>query len=165
MNPICPKCGRDFVQRAHREALLDRLLSAVFIHPFRCQLCTHRFRRLHWGRRYAKAGSDKRQYQRLLTQIPVSFTGEQIAGEGLTRDISMGGCGLESKTYAPTGTLLQVHLSFVDQEPPVMVEAAAVRMSRANVLGIEFLRLSSQERNRLAQYIRELLLISRRTSH
>jgi hypothetical protein len=162
MELTCPRCGKDFIQRAQREGLLDQILSAVYVYPFRCQLCTHRFRLVQAGKRYQKEGADKRQYQRFATQVPVTFSGEQISGEGVTKDLSMGGCGLETETKVPTGILLQLRIHILEMEPPVKVEAATVRMARANTLGIEFLRLSSQERNRLAQFISELLLVARR---
>lgn len=162
MELTCPRCGKDFVQRAHRENLLDQILSALYVYPFRCQLCTHRFRLVQVGKRYLKEGSDKRQYQRLATQVPVTFSGDQISGEGMTNDLSMGGCGLETEAKVPTGSLLQLRIHIIEMEPPVKVEAATVRMARANSVGIEFLRLNSQERNRLAQFIRELLLVARR---
>jgi len=43
MEPHCPRCGQDIVQRVRRRGLLDHLLSIVYIYPFRCQVCFHRF--------------------------------------------------------------------------------------------------------------------------
>ena len=44
MKQQCPKCGTDFVQRIRPDGVLERLACLLFIYPFRCQLCTHRFR-------------------------------------------------------------------------------------------------------------------------
>ncbi|MBM4122813.1 MAG: PilZ domain-containing protein [Nitrospira sp.] len=95
MEPICPKCGKDFIQRTHREGLLEQLLRVIYVYPFRCQLCSHRFLTMQWGKRYVKEADDKRQYQRIETHIPITFAGDQIEGAGVVKDISMGGCGLE----------------------------------------------------------------------
>ncbi len=162
MEPVCPQCGRDFVQRTHRQSLLEQLLSLVYVYPFRCQLCTHRFLALQWGRRYVREAIDKRQYQRIATQIPVAFAGDQIEGTGVVRDISMGGCGLETDAQLSAGALLQLQLRISDQEAPVIVDAAAVRMVRPKFIGVQFLRLRPQEKDRLSQVIRELLVIARR---
>lgn len=164
MEPVCPRCGRDFVQRTHREGLLELLLSVVYVYPFRCQLCAHRFQTMQWGKRYVKGATDKRQYQRLETRIPATFSGDQIGGTGVAKDISAGGCGLElaAEMQIPTGTLLELQLRISDQEPPVIVEAAAVRAARGKFLGVQFLRIQPQSRERLSQFIRELMLVARR---
>ncbi len=53
--PHCPRCGRaNDVSRSRRDGLLDRLLGAVCVYPFRCLRCGRRFRRLQWGRRYQR---------------------------------------------------------------------------------------------------------------
>lgn len=162
MEPVCPQCGRDFVQRTHRQSLLEQLLSIAYVYPFRCQLCTHRFRAMQWGIRYVREAIDKRQYQRIATEIPVTFTGDQIEGTGVVKDISMGGCGLETEAQLSAGALLQLRLRISDQEPPVTVDAAAVRIVRSRFIGAQFLRLRPQEKDRLSQFIRELLIVARR---
>ncbi len=161
-DPVCTQCGRDFVQRTHRDGLLERLLSVAYVYPFRCQLCTHRFRAMQWGKRYVKEAIDKRQYQRFAIRLPVSFSSDQAEGTGTVTDISMGGCGLETDAQLSTGALLQLHLRIADQEPPVTVEAAAVRSVRAKFVGVQFLRVRPEEKERLSQFVRELLIIARR---
>src|SRR5439155_371704 len=50
--PRCPRCDRGKGRRCHRDGALEQVLSGVYIYPFRCSLCGHRFRALAWGRRY-----------------------------------------------------------------------------------------------------------------
>jgi len=41
----CPRCGSVDVRRSHRRRF-ERLLGTVFLLPFRCLACNHRFRRV-----------------------------------------------------------------------------------------------------------------------
>lgn len=162
MEPVCPQCGRDFVRRCHREGALEQLLSIAYIYPFRCQLCTHRFRAMEWGKRYNKRRIDKRQYERIATRFPVTFSGDQVEGKGEVADLSIEGCGLETETPPEVGALLQLKLyTTSEQEPAVVVDAAVVRSVRSRSVGVKFLRLSAEHKGRLSQYMRNLLVTSR----
>jgi c-di-GMP-binding flagellar brake protein YcgR len=105
---------------------------------------------------------DRRQYQRLAIRLPITFSGDQTEGTGTVTDISMGGCGLETEAQCATGTLLQLQLRTSDQEPPVTVDAAAVRSVRAKFVGVQFLRVRPEEKDRLSRFIRNLLIAARR---
>ena len=50
----CPACGGTLVRRSHRNGLAEAMFSVVYVYPFRCQLCTHRFLALQWGVRYQR---------------------------------------------------------------------------------------------------------------
>ena len=50
----CPRCGGAEVRRAPRLGMTERLLSLVYVYPFRCARCLHRFRVMRWGTRYFK---------------------------------------------------------------------------------------------------------------
>jgi hypothetical protein len=52
----CPACGSTLVRRSHRIGLAEEMLSLVYVYPFRCRLCTHRFFSLQWGVRYYRRG-------------------------------------------------------------------------------------------------------------
>ena len=45
----CPNCGAPFVRVTHQEGGVERLLSHANVFPFRCQLCTNRFRAIYSG--------------------------------------------------------------------------------------------------------------------
>jgi len=47
----CPQCSGASVRRSHRQGVRDYLLGLLFIYPFRCQDCNHRFRALVRGKR------------------------------------------------------------------------------------------------------------------
>ena len=48
----CPRCAKAYVKRAPREGLKEMVLSSVYVYPFECRSCGHRFRMLEWGTRY-----------------------------------------------------------------------------------------------------------------
>jgi len=52
--PECPSCRGREVRRTRREGLTDRLLSIIYMYPFRCDRCRHRYRAMRWGKRYPK---------------------------------------------------------------------------------------------------------------
>jgi hypothetical protein len=157
VNPVCPKCKRDFVQRVAREGFFERLGGLLSISAFRCQLCTYRFYGFQLGAGVAKQPVDRRQYVRFAVRLPATFSGE-ARGEGTVVDLSMGGCAIETDVRVPTGKVLQVRITISDTETPVGVEAGVVRSVRGAIIGVEFLRLVQYEKDRLSRYIAGLLL-------
>ena len=69
MQPQCPHCRQDFVQRARRRGLVDYLLSFAYLYPFRCQLCGHRFLTLQWGIRYHRIAQDSGDHRLVGTPV------------------------------------------------------------------------------------------------
>ena len=159
----CPRCGKSFARRSHRQGLKERLLSLVSLYPFRCQVCANRFRAFQFRARYVKRTVDRRQYVRLATRIPTTFAedikpGEQRVGEGVVTDISLGGCYLQTFVQLSQGTLVSLELQTEQHTPAIAVEAAIVRIVRPTGVGLEFLRLSEPEHERFSQFIRQLLV-------
>jgi hypothetical protein len=50
----CPSCSRSHVSRSVRKGFQERLLSVIYIYPFKCGHCGHRFKLLQWGVRYRR---------------------------------------------------------------------------------------------------------------
>lgn len=157
----CPKCGKDFIRRAVRSGPGEWLLSAIYVYPFRCQLCAHRFFRIEPGKRYNEATVDKRQYERIAARFPATFVGDKARGAGTVTRLSLGGCEMESSAKMMEGTLFNLHLQPAEVSPAIAVETAIVRLVRPPVIGLEFLRTSSPEQFRLIQYVAGLLTARR----
>ncbi len=136
---------------------MEWLASLVYRYPFRCQLCRHRFRARQWGVRYSEAWEDKRQYERVAAQFPVSFSVDQIHGEGMATTISVEGCTLETDAKLPKGKIVQLELQTTDRKSLVKVRAAEVRAVHPTRLHLKFLRLAPEEENRLRQLICRLV--------
>ena len=89
----CPICGGSFVRVTYRDGMLERLLGRVNVFPFRCQLCTNRFRAYCAGARDNTQVFDRRQYTRLPASIEVQVLDSNQSTNRIT-DISMDGCNL-----------------------------------------------------------------------
>jgi hypothetical protein len=135
---------------------MERLLSLVYVYPFRCQLCGHRFRFLQWGVKYQRVPEDRRRYERLLTRFPVTFAGENAKGAGVVFDISVKGCSFEAEAQLQVGSVVRMALEIPKEPRPVHVDAAVVRNVRQENVGVEFLRFQKSERDRLQHFIHEL---------
>jgi hypothetical protein len=154
--PHCPRCGQDIVQRIRRQGMIERLLSIVYIYPFRCQVCSHRFRTFQWGVRYIKQAVQKSQYDRIVTRFRITFAGNGIDGSGMVTLVSLGGCAIETDTKLSSGQILQLQLKTSDRDPAVAVDAAVVRGVRSPIVGLQFLRFRMEERERLSQFVHDL---------
>jgi hypothetical protein len=137
--------------------MIEQLLSVVFVYPFRCQLCTHRFLAMQWGVRYRKELVDQRQYDRVAVRLPATCRGEHSGGKGVVTDISMRGCMLETDVQLMEGELIEISFQPSDPVQPVIVEAAVVRSARSGSVGFEFLRLQPNEKETLHQFMMSLL--------
>ncbi len=158
-NLKCPMCSKPYVARVARVGLAERMLSWFYIYPFKCQLCGCRFKSLQWGIRYFRVEEDRREYERLPAAFAVSFSSETFDGKGIACEISMSGCTFETETGASqpkAGSILRLVLQFSNVPQAVNVEAV-VRNLRQRRVGVEFLRFSPSDKDRLQQYVRDLL--------
>jgi hypothetical protein len=154
----CPNCGREFVRRVSRTGPLEIFLSYFYVYPFKCQLCGDRFRLFQWGVRYVRVEEDRREYDRMEMNFPVSFYGQDVSGEGNVINVSMGGCSFRTRTKIESGTMLNLSLQISKDVPPVIVDAAMVRNMRAGTVGVEFMLWQQSERERLQLFVRGLLI-------
>lgn len=156
MNITCPRCGKEFMQRTTRNGSVEDLLGVVYVYPFRCQFCSHRFRTFQPGVRYHRTPVDRRQYERMAVQLPVALTDESGEYRGITLDLSLGGCATEAMGPFSENSLWNVRLHAPQDPRPITVEAAVVRSARASRIGLEFLRLAPEEKDRLGRLMFEL---------
>lgn len=141
-----------------RRGGLERILSSLYIYPFQCQLCGHRFKRLQWGEMYRKTYYDRREFERMPVSLDVSIWGESGEhGEGTLRDLSMSGCGLTTGVAFGQGSILRMELHVPNDGLPIVVQAAVVRNAGSSRSEIEFLRLQHPERERLRVLVKDLL--------
>jgi hypothetical protein len=154
----CPHCARDFVRRISRAGLLESVLSCFYVYPFKCQLCGHRFRSLQWGVSYVRSREDPRDYTRMERELPITFSGDGLAGDGTLLDISMSGCSFTIGADLPVGTVVRLGLQIAGDIPPVTIDAAVVRHGDRRAAGVEFIRWQESERERLQLFIRGMLI-------
>jgi len=152
MYPRCPECGKDFVRQSQRQGAFEHLLSVIRVYPFRCQVCTHRFRGLEWGEHSTQL-IDQREYERIPVRFAVSFSSDRIKGQGNLIELSMGGCSLQTETRLPPGEVLQLSFQASEQDAHIRVEAIVVRSVRPPTVGMEFLRVPSPQKEALRQVV------------
>ena len=132
----CPNCGNSFVRVIYQEGRVERLLSRVNVFPFRCQLCTNRFRAYSSGARHNTQAFDRRQYTRLTTSIEAQvFDYKQPVVTNRITDISMDGCTLQTTGF-PKGAFIELVLKPAVEEEAIYIETAMVCSVRPSSMGI-----------------------------
>lgn len=155
--PQCPKCEKDYVRRASRRGLLERLLGRFYLYPFRCQLCGHRFWFRQPGVRYKRVIEDRREYDRIHVRYDATLAANQARSPGVVTEISMGGCTVETEARLAPKAVLGLEITTPGQARPIVIEAGVVRTVRSNSVGIEFLRFRDDERMRLQRVVQNLI--------
>lgn len=159
---LCPRCGKDFVRRTVRRGTRERLLSAIYVYPYRCQLCAHRFLRPEPGKRYNESAVDKREYERVEVAFPVTFVGDKASGAGTVTRISLGGCEIETPLKLMEGMMFHLRLQPQGVNPAIHIETSVVRSVRPPRFGLEFLRSTPADQFRLIQFVASLLTTHRK---
>ncbi len=154
----CPICRAPFVRVTYQEGRGERLLSRVNLFPFRCQLCTNRFRAFYSGARHNTQAFDWRQYTRLTASIEAQvFDHKQPPLTNQITDISMDGCTLQTTGF-PKGAFIELVLKPTVEEETIHIETAMVCSVRPLSIGIRFLEIPPEHYRRLAQVVLGLLV-------
>ena len=154
----CPNCGTRFVRVTYQEGRVEGLLSHVNVFPFRCQLCTNRFRAFYSGARHNTQAFDRRQYTRLTASIEALIIDyKQLPVTNRITDISMDGCTLQTTGF-PKGAFIELILKPAVEEDTIRIETAMVCSVRPSSMGIRFLEIPPEQYSRLAQVILGLLV-------
>jgi hypothetical protein len=91
-------------------------------------------------------------------RFPIAFSGQNISGEGMLLNVSMGGCSFSTEADLAIGMIVKLELQISVAVRPVVVDAGVVRNVRAGTVGVEFLRWQHSERERLQLFVRGLLI-------
>ncbi len=97
-----------------------------------------------------------RKHTRFAVQLPVSFSGDQVSDGGTILNVSAEGCAITSDRVAGTGIYLQLTMQLREREGPVQVDLAAVRWASATRFGVEFIKIRSEEEERLKKFVKAL---------
>lgn len=151
MTLSCPRCGKQDVLRAPCQRAVEYTLSLLCISPFKCQSCGQRFLALRVGRLYRRGLIDRRAHRRIPVKLHLCFSGGRVNGQGLVRDISMGGCLVETVTPVREKDIFYLQL-FVDQKKPPIEVPAIARSIRTGKIGFEFMR-SAKDNKRLVEFL------------
>jgi hypothetical protein len=103
------------------------------------------------GRLYRRGLIDRRAHRRIPVKLHLCFSGGRVNGQGLVRDISMGGCLVETVTPVREKDIFYLQL-FVDQKKPPIEVPAIARSIRTGKIGFEFMR-SAKDNKRLVEFL------------
>ncbi len=95
-----------------------------------------------------------RKYPRFVADLPVSFSGENIAGEGILIDISLGGCAVSSDTCPAFGSVITLRIHLYGDDSPLVINLAAVRWSDREKFGVEFIQVGAAHLERLQALVK-----------
>jgi PilZ domain len=147
----CPQCRKDGLLRAQPQSSREHFASFLFVSPFRCPSCSHRFLASRLWLDHPTHPIDRREHLRIPVRLYLSFSGGKVRGEGTVLDLSMGGCIIKSQTQVHTNDIFYLQLSLEDSEPPLEV-AAMVHSVSARGIAFKFLR-AAQENKRLLAFV------------
>ncbi|MGD9727142.1 MAG: PilZ domain-containing protein [Nitrospiraceae bacterium] len=97
----------------------------------------------------------QRSSDRLRLVCPIMYSGMPAIGEGLVLNLSPHGCTVETVRSVLNGCHMRLRLFLSDSHSSLHIELAAVRWVRDSYFGVEFIRISDQDRSRLDQFLRE----------
>ncbi len=92
---------------------------------------------------------EKRRHSRVAVHLPISFSGDEAAGEGLVSSISKDGCAVVSPEKIEPGALLDLRIKFPEHDALMEVDLAVVRWVHGGRFGLEFIRMHPDEQERL----------------
>ncbi|MGQ0810908.1 MAG: PilZ domain-containing protein [Nitrospiraceae bacterium] len=88
--------------------------------------------------------------------LPVSYTGDQISGQGTVGDLSMGGCGIKGQSRIPVGSFVELIIDLPGFYKRLTVDLAVVRWTIGSKFGLDFLQMQPEQEELLQKFIGSL---------
>ena len=102
----------------------------------------------------SEPADEKRQYRRFPVQFRSSFSSVNVVGgEGALADLSVRGCRIEAGIAVKAGTELRLKIHLPNEPTPLEIAVAAVRWTRKEAFGVEFMDMHDEEWKRLGRFI------------
>ena len=92
---------------------------------------------------------ERREAPRYEVELPLAFSGNEIAGGGIVTSLSKEGCAVKSEESVPPHSFVALRVQLPDPNAPLKVEVAHVRWSNVSTFGLEFVHLHAEEQERL----------------
>jgi hypothetical protein len=94
---------------------------------------------------------DRRAFDRIPVMFPTFFAGKQVQGRGIIVDLSIGGCWITSERSPGIGAVLGLEIYDAEKEkdPPIVIDAAVVRLHVGMGFACEFLKTRPEHEERL----------------
>ena len=98
------------------------------------------------------SNDQRRRMSRHAIFLPVEVNGKKGV-KGLTNDLSLEGCRISGNLAVRHGQHLPLRLHLPGEEPPIVVQRAAVRWVGKKDFGLQFMSIPSSERERLGELL------------
>ena len=93
---------------------------------------------------------------RVPVGYPASIQSDTCAGEGILLDLSPTGCKMRSDVALNAGAYLALQIAVTQERTPLAVEVSVVRWCKDGHFGVEFLRYSQGDRERVTNLLEAL---------
>jgi hypothetical protein len=97
-----------------------------------------------------------RKSPRFPVLLPISFSKDGLAGEGMIVNLSQEGCSIGCDEDVKQGSYLSLNISLPDEASPLVIDRAVVRWSMQRAFGLEFIRMESEQKERLGRLVKAL---------
>lgn len=144
------------MRRSSRVGAYERIISAFYLYPFRCQRCAHRFRALRWAR-YPHPAGERRDFDRMVVHVPARLTAGTESADAETTDLSITGCAVRTSGHFLPGTEVRVTLQ-LGPGRTVTIAEAVVRAGHEDRVSLQFVHVAVEEQRRLSEYINSIAL-------
>ena len=148
---VCPQCRQDGAVRAQAQSPREFVAALLWMVPFQCQRCCHRFLARRMSLTSVSQHTERREHMRIPVRLCLSFSGGRVRGEGTVLDLSLGGCIIQSEAHVRIDDIFYLEIILAKDEPPVEA-AAIVRSVSTRGIAFKFLR-RAQEDKRLTAFI------------
>jgi c-di-GMP-binding flagellar brake protein YcgR len=96
---------------------------------------------------------EKRRQPRFTSQFRSTISGGEREGQGRTRDLSAGGCMIETDFPVAVGTSFECRIYVPGLDWPLRIDEAQVRWVKADTFGIQFMKIQPEEEAKLKRVI------------
>ena len=92
---------------------------------------------------------------RVPVDYPVQFTGDEGAGHGIVRNLTLAGGEVDSQIQFPLGACVRLHVQPPGARPPIIIARAIVRWKRDDRFGLEFVRFEGTAKEQLKDMLNQ----------
>ncbi len=96
---------------------------------------------------------DQRDVRRYPVQFGVELIGDLIDGKGVVLDLSTGGGAVRTAVPMADASYVRLLLHPPHAEAPIKVELAAVRWTKGETFGLEFICMNADQQKRLRDFL------------
>ena len=100
---------------------------------------------------------EKRQQPRFTSQFRSTISGGQREGQGRTRDLSAGGCMIETDFRVVVGASFECRIYIPGLDCPLRIDEDQVRWVEADTFGVQFTKIQPDEEAKLKRVIASLI--------